>query len=370
MRDAVTQEAEQLRRLFSAWGWGGRDYAARVGPGTPAIRPIEQLDAGAEDVFLLHHSAFMPGLGKLLALPNPKLLLYHNITPAQYLWEHAPLVASQCAVGRGQLPHLVAAVDVTAAHSEFNARELADVGAEHTEVIPLFVDLGRLGPQGRPSERSAPPVILFVGRLSPHKGQEELITAFALYRKHRAPGARLVLIGERLSAGYTEHLRHLADDLAPGAVTIETGLSAATLADRYRSASTFVCLSHHEGFCAPLLEAFHADLPVITRPSGAIPEVVGDAALLVEDDDPAVIAELIDLAVTDPELRSELIRRGRSQLQDFSPELTALQFRATVEAAARLGHAKRVRTGQGCRRAVEGAKEDLVAAPSAPGGAR
>jgi glycosyltransferase involved in cell wall biosynthesis len=333
--DAITREARQLRGLFGAWGWGGRDFAARVGRGTPSIQPIQRLDPRAEDVLVLHHSASMPGLHTLLGLPAAKLLVYHNITPAHYLWEHAPLVASQCAVGRAQLRDLIAGVDATAAHSAFNARELAELGAEDTHVIPLFVDLARLGPPAQPRASSGPTTILFIGRLSPHKGHAELIRAFALYRQYRAADARLLLVGERVSAAYTEFLHRLADDLAPGAITIKSGLSDRELGEHYRAAGAFACLSRHEGFCAPILEAFHTGLPVIARPSGAIPEVVGDAAVLVEDADPAVIAELIHLVVTDAELRSELIGRGRARLREFSPEPMERKLRAAVEAAAR-----------------------------------
>ena len=115
-----------------------------------------------------------------------------------------------------------------------------------------------------------------------------------------------MLVGGPLTPRYLDALRELADTLAPGAVTIEQGLDDAELAQRYRAAHVFVCLSEHEGFCIPLLEAFHMGVPVVARPIGGIPEVAGDAALLVEDDDLAVVAELVKLVVEDQELRVEL----------------------------------------------------------------
>jgi len=177
-------------------------------------------------------------------------------------------------------------------------------------------------------------VVLFVGRLSPHKRQDELIRVFAQYRRHRAPGARLMLVGDPITTGYLELVHNLAQQLAPGAVTIESGLSEAALGDRYRAADAFLCLSAHEGFCIPLLEAFHFGLPVIARPAGAVPETAGDAALLVDDEDPAVVAELLHLAVTDGELRTELARRGRARLEQYAPDLIAQRLRAAVEATA------------------------------------
>jgi glycosyltransferase involved in cell wall biosynthesis len=126
----------------------------------------------------------------------------------------------------------------------------------------------------------------------------------------------------------------LADDHAPGAVDIESGLAPEELAQRYRGADAFLCLSEHEGFCIPLVEAFAFGVPVVARPAGAIPEVAGNAALLVPDPDPTVVAELLHLVISDPELRAELIRRGHARLPAFAPERIAPRLRAAVLAAA------------------------------------
>ena len=339
--DAVTTEALVFRSHFHQWGWGGGDHAARIAPGVDgAISRLDRLRPRSGDVLLIHHSAGAPRLDELLALPNPKLLLYHNVTPATWLWDHAPLVAVQCAIGRDQLPRLLASVDVAAADSEFNAAELRRLGAVHTEVLPLLVDLDRLGPtvplDGAARNGAAPdaPTILFVGRLSPHKRQDQVIRTFAAYRRHRAPDARLTLVGDPITPAFAQALQRFADGLAPGAVTIESGLAADELGARYREADAFLCLSEHEGFCIPLLEAFRFGLPVIARPSGAVPDVAGDAALLIEDRDPAVIAELLHLAVSDGALRDELRRRGQARLERFAPARVAELLRAVVEATA------------------------------------
>jgi glycosyltransferase involved in cell wall biosynthesis len=335
--DAITTEAISFRARFRQWGWEGQDYAAYPAPGLNGhIRTMKRFKPRTGDILLLHHSAGAPRLSELLALPNRKLLLYHNVTPAWWFWEHAPNVAVQCAVGREQLPALARGVEVAAADSAFNAAELEALGAPRTAVIPLLVDFERLGaPAPGPASQEGPPgppTILFVGRLSPHKHQDEVIRAFAHYRRHRAADARLVLVGDPISSRYLEFLRNLAERLAPGAVSIESGLSNAELGERYRAADVFVCLSAHEGFCIPVLEAFSQGLPVIARPAGAIPETTGDAAILVDDTDLAVISELIHLAVTDAELRAELRRRGRARLALYSPDRVAERLREAVQA--------------------------------------
>jgi L-malate glycosyltransferase len=339
--DAITTEARVFRSYFTTWGWQGRDFAYRLAPNLePGITGATDMHVDPDDLLLLHHSAGWPALETLLALPNPKLLLYHNVTPPEWLWEHAPIVSAHCATGREQLRRLVPAATATAADSAFNAEELALYGAHDSSVIPLLLESDRLGSpvpgDGEPVGGSAP-TILFVGRLSPHKRQDELIKAFALYRRHRRPDAALSLVGDPINDSYLRVLHDLANALAPGAVRIESGITNAELGDRYRSASAFVCLSEHEGFCIPVLEALRFGLPVIARPEGAVPEVAGDAAVFVSDRDPAVVAELIHLAVSDPELRAELRRRAPARLQAFAPDAIAQRLHAAVERALAIG---------------------------------
>ncbi len=330
--DAVTNEALEFRRRFQAWGWGGLDVAAAIDPRMNGrMAALDALAPAPGDVLLVHYSAYAPKVARVLELANRKLLLSHNVTPAHWLWAHEPMIAVQCAVGRAQLAEFVRACDRVAADSEFNAAELRAAGAQDVDVLHVLADPDRLGPPAA-QDPPGPPTLLFVGRLMPHKRQDAAIRAFALYAREHAPDARLVLVGEPISARYGERLRALAEQLAPGAVTFEQSLSSAQLGERYRCAHAFVGLSEHEGFCVPLLEAMRLGVPVVARPAGAVPEVAGDAALLVDDEDLAVVAELVHLAVSDAGLRAELRRRGMARAQELAPERTAQRLRAALEA--------------------------------------
>ena len=337
--DAVTGQARAYRALFSRWGWGGEDVAASVDPRVNGeVRPLASLRPADDDVLVLHFSAYAPRLRAALDLPGPKLLISHNVTPARWLWRYDPGSAVQCAVGRAQLPEFARRVDLAAGVSAYNAAELKAAGAPAVEVLPILFDRTRLEAAGEPRPGgNLAPTVLFVGRLTPHKRQDEVIRAFALYRRLHAPEAQLVLVGEPQPRGFDDRLRELADHLAPGAVTIEGGLSPAQLAERYRGADAFLCLSEHEGFLVPLVETFHYGVPVVARAVGGVPEVAGDAALLLDpdrDDDPAVVAELLHLAVSDEALRTELRRRGEARLERFSHEAVAGRIRAAVERVA------------------------------------
>jgi glycosyltransferase involved in cell wall biosynthesis len=137
------------------------------------------------------------------------------------------------------------------------------------------------------------------------------------------------MVGEALSPAYEAELRELAGPR----VTIHGRLPQAELNRLWAAAGAFLTLSEHEGFCVPLLEAFQVGVPVVARPSGGMPEVGGDAVLWTDDDDLAVVAELLDLVVGDEELRGELVERGRVRLQAFAPEAVAGKLREAVDAA-------------------------------------
>lgn len=332
--DAVTGQALAFRNCFADWGWGGGDFASYVAPGaSPRIAHRHSLRADQHDVLLVHHSAVLPGADELLSGPQPLLLVYHNITPPEWLWDVAPALGVQCAVGRMQLPDLVGRADVSAAVSEFNAEELRQAGARDPIVLPPLIMPDQLS-GGRPQARSPhAPSILFVGRLSPHKRQDAVIQAFALYRRRHAPGAQLHLVGSPIGSAYPCRLRELADRVAPGAVHFESDLSHSDIAARYRNATAFLCLSEHEGFCLPIIEALAAGLPVVARRAGAVPETLGDAGLIVEpDDDLGVVAEALHAAVSADSLRAELARRGAGRVAAYAPDVAVRKLRQALEA--------------------------------------
>jgi len=92
--------------------------------------------------------------------------------------------------------------------------------------------------------------------------------------------------------------------------------------------------SRSEGFGLPVLDAFVCETPVITSNRTSLPEVAGDAALLVDPDDPAAIAAAIDAIVRDPAVRDRLRRAGSRRVQDFSWERVGQTAARVLSAAA------------------------------------
>jgi glycosyltransferase involved in cell wall biosynthesis len=332
--DAVTNQGLAFRRLFDSWGWEGSDHAAVIVPGlgAGAMRPLRELDPAADDVLVVHYSGHAAGLERVVGRARRSVLISHNVTPPRYYWADEPLEAARCTLALPQLEELARRVDVLAGVSAYNAEELRDLTGREAEVIPIIFDRARLGQPG--VSPSGPPTIVFVGRLTPHKRQDLVIRAFASYRR-QAPDARLVLVGVAISPGFEAGLRQLAEELAPGAVTFESGIPSSRLWEHYRAAHVFLCLSEHEGFCIPLLEAFHFGLPVIARDAGAVSEVLGDAGILVgKGDNVEIVSELLPIAVGDDELRAELRARGERRLSEYAYERTAERVRDRLTSLA------------------------------------
>jgi len=326
--DAVTAQALRWRELLAGRGYEGGVFAGAIDPRAGDVQPLARLDPRPADLTVLHYSAYAPHMRRALELPGRKLIVHHNVTPPRYLWDHAPNVAASCALALRELPGYLERADAVAAVSEYNARELTEAGARDVSVVPILLDPERLSPRGTPPPGDGP-LVLVVGRLVPNKRHDLAAQAFDAYRRACEPGARLLFVGEPLTAAY----RRLVESWAPAAVT--GGLPQPDLNAAYAEASVLLSTSEHEGFSVPLLEAFEFGLPVVARPAGGMPEVGGDAVLWVGEEpfDAAVAAELIDRAVRDGELRAELARRGRERLEAFAPERVSERIVAAVERA-------------------------------------
>jgi glycosyltransferase involved in cell wall biosynthesis len=160
--------------------------------------------------------------------------------------------------------------------------------------------------------------VLYAGNVKPHKNLERLIEAFSLVRKHGLD-VKLVLIGDEIS-GYASLRRAVHRHQLHQFVRFLGYLPEDTLATMYRLASVFVFPSLYEGFGLPPLEAMASGTPVVTSNISSLPEVAGDAALLVDPYSPGAIAEGIERVLTDAALHRDLREKGLARAKQFSWE--------------------------------------------------
>jgi glycosyltransferase involved in cell wall biosynthesis len=163
------------------------------------------------------------------------------------------------------------------------------------------------------------PFVLYAGNIKPHKNVDRLIEAFAIARKDRGDDLKLMIIGDEISK--YPNLRRLVHRFQLHQHVRFLGfVPDATLAVLYRLAAVFVFPSLYEGFGLPPLEAMASGTAVITSNVSSLPEVVGDAALLIDPMNPAAIAQAMRRVLEDSELRADLIRRGCERVKAFSWE--------------------------------------------------
>ncbi len=161
--------------------------------------------------------------------------------------------------------------------------------------------------------------VLYAGNVKPHKNLERLIEAFDLVRKRGLDHLRLVLIGDEISK-YAGLRRAVHQHQLHKYVRFLGYLPEETLAVMYRLAGIFVFPSLYEGFGLPPLEAMASGTPVVTSNVSSLPEVAGDAAVLVDPYLPQAIADGIHTVLTDETLRRSLRQKGLARAAQFSWE--------------------------------------------------
>ena len=309
------------------------------------VRSIDELPASSSsDTTILHFNVPSPLNDVLVSRHGRRVIVYHNLTPPELLLPHCPEIARLTALGRRQLHDLAAsgAVDLAIGVSRYNTTDLDETGFGATTTLPLPIDLTSLRGPTNPvleAELGRPPTPTFVtvGRVAPNKLIEDFIKIAAYYLRYVSPEARFLIVGgTRGLESYLDALVELHGELRlDGRVAFTGKVSTLDLITYYRNASAYLCTSAHEGFCAPLLEAMTAGVPIVARPATAIPETLGGAGVLVDSDDPAAWAEMLGLIAGDAELRASLATAGRRRVRDFDTDAVLDRWVAALGNGAR-----------------------------------
>ncbi len=336
--DAISDEALCLQRIFRSWG-----HASEIFCETRCIDPLERANvrdlddyepvARAEDIVLLHLSIGSKINERFQYLPSRKALLYHNITPAEGFRMINPSIAADLEAGRAQIASLAGVAEINLADSAFNAAELESMGFGDVRVLPLVLDLERFnGPFDvflRRRLDDGALNVLFVGRCAPNKRIEDLIRVVHVLEKIMPERiCRLIHVGSYVGteAYYTLMLSQ-ARELGLRDVIFLGAASQAELIACYRTAKVFLCLSEHEGFCVPLIEAMIHNIPIVALARAAVPETLDGAGILIRDRDIALIAETVARVAGDARLREALLARQSLRVKAYCARDTEKELR-------------------------------------------
>jgi glycosyltransferase involved in cell wall biosynthesis len=232
---------------------------------------------------------------------------------------------------RPALRRAEALVCVSAATRTDLAR-LFPAAASKASVIPLAADAGFSAPVAAPGHPAleGKPYVLAVSTLEPRKNLERLIAAWSSLDADARAGHVLALVGP---IGW-DAAPILAAARDQGAQLLGR-VSEDELRALYAGASVFAYPSLYEGFGLPVIEAMAAGAPVVTSSVSSLPEVAGDAALLVDPTDTNAIASALTRLLSDPTLADDLRARSRARAAQFSWERTARETLALLRSIVR-----------------------------------
>jgi glycosyltransferase involved in cell wall biosynthesis len=344
-RDAIGVSSLNLRDGLRA---AGIDSDIYYGSFTPDVeqegRPVIELGRATRGRWLLYQASIgSPVYDILAARSEPKLVNYHNITPASLLRDWEPAVAYEASLGREQLARLAPQSRFAVADSGFNESELLALGYSGTAVVPLLIDMHSKSDLPDPDlterlrrrkEREGGADLLYVGKISPHKAPHDLVKMLDVLRLTYDPAARLHLIGSPLGETYEPALRAFIAELGlEDAVNLPGSVSGAELEAYFRAADVFVMASDHEGFCVPLAEAMGHGVPIVAYGVAAVPETVADAGLVLPDKSALPFAAAVGRVLGDPQLRSLLASAGRARAAGFDLGASTDRFVSLVREA-------------------------------------
>lgn len=274
---------------------------------------------------IYHFAVPSPMTYAFKAAKGRKVLIYHNITPPHFFERFSEELVTITTTGRHEIQLLAEATDLGLADSEYNRLELERYGFKQTGVFPILLDFAKyaLPPDPDILKRYDDDHvnILFVGRVTPNKKQEDLIKAFYAYKQYVNPKSRLLLVGKyQEKETYVTFLRELIADLGVTDVHFCGHVTQEQVNAYYRVADVFLSMSEHEGFFVPALESFYFQVPVVAYNCTAVPYTMGNAGVLINEKRYADVAEMIQTVIENQSLRQTLLQAQTDRLKDFQKE--------------------------------------------------
>ena len=285
------------------------------------VRRFNVSALASEEILIFHHTIGAPALDQIWERKIPLILIYHNITPPEFFAGTDPVLTRNLERGREQLAKIQPITKLALAASPYSEQELKELNFTETAVLPIVLDETKyqlpLDQHLQDQCQNLGALLLFVGRLSPNKKQEDLLKLLHFYRRFEAD-AHLVLVGGLQSKEYVSWLRQFAASLGlEDAVTITGHVTHQELVTYFKTADLFVSMSEHEGFCKPLIESMHLGLPVLAYAATAVPSTMGGAGVLFHENDYEALAEIADLLVQNQELRQRIISGQNERVKNF-----------------------------------------------------
>lgn len=325
LHDGASKFVQKVDGMLQNMGYQTVIFAHKLDPRlvNSPIRTMDHFDGTAEDI-VIYHMTTGTSFNKWVAnYPYKIVLYYHNITPAKYFFGNAWGSWLKCIQGRRQLKGVVRNTFFAWGASEYSCQELRDLGLKDARPLAAIVEPEKFLDQPRVAAiydryHDGRLNILFVGRGVPHKKQDEAIETLRYYKEHISKEVRLILVGN-MKPSYGKKLHRMVERYGlQDDVVFAGSVSNEELCTWYRTSDLLLCLSEHEGFCVPLIEAMIFDKPVFAYACAAVPETVGKAGVLLQDKQPDHVVAIIHETMTDTNRLNALAAARPQRLKELS----------------------------------------------------
>ena len=289
-----------------------------------------------EDLVIFHKATGDMLIKAISDLKCRKVMVYHNITPAKYFLPYDRIMTANLWLGRHQLHRFASRMDACWADSSFNAEELIRCGVQEkkTEVLPILFSENetRIIPDMETADRLQAvkgTKLLCIGRIAPNKKLEDAIKLYVYYKDSFDKDAILYLVGSwnGLEKYYAKLKGFCVDIGLNDDQVVFAGRVTEEEKEAYlQNTDVLLCMSEHEGFCVPLLEAMKRNLPVLAYAATAVPETLGESELLFAEKEYSAMAKKIANLRTDESFRARILEEQKKSLRRFDVEKTREKF--------------------------------------------
>lgn len=336
--DAVGNDVLALRKAILKMGYATGIYAenidARISPEyAENIGSIPVLDA--EDVILYHLSTGTRLNYSLENYMGRKIIVYHNITPPEFFHGYNRNVFELCLDGLRGMSYLSEQAEYCLADSAFNKEQLLHAGYTcDIDVLPILIPFQDYEKEPdkkviKAYEKDDCVNLLFAGRIAPNKRQEDIIRIFYHYQNRYNKKSRLFLVGSYEGMErYYQRLKDYVNRLQLEQVYFTGHVSFEEILAYYNIADAFLCMSEHEGFCVPFVEAMYFKIPILAYDSSAISDTLGGSGFLTDTKDPLINAGILNRILEDSALRELILKKEAERLHDFRSETVEQTFRS------------------------------------------
>lgn len=334
--DAIGNNVIALNKKLSNIGYETAVYAERIDSRlTPGLvnYVAEMPELDNSDVIIYHLSTGTKLNYEIASYSARIVVVYHNITPPHFFKEYDKEAYDSCKDGLQGMEYLSDKVEYCLAVSKFNKDDLIRAGYKcKIDILPIIIPFKDY--EKNPDHKIIRKYtcdgyknFLFVGRVEPHKKQEDIISAFYQYNIVCNSKSRLFIVGSYNSTGrYYQRLERYVEQLGLTNVYFTGQVRFNELLAYYKIADAFICMSEHEGFCVPLVEAMYFEIPILAYDSSAVSDTLGGSGVLTNTKNALINALLLDRICSDGKLVQNLRKNGEERLNHLSNEAVEHTF--------------------------------------------